>query len=95
MSLMPGLDIVVANLNVSFETLMLVLFGLGGLIFYAKDVKLGLVLHMLIYGGLFMWFYTAGYEWAYPLILFFIFMVLLALSLYAVHKASQNPFGVT
>lgn len=92
--MIAGVATVVANLGVSFETMILLVVGVGGLLFYAKDVKLGLVMHVLIFASIFIWFYQAGHDWHSALILFFMALVLMSLTLYALHKSKENPYGV-
>lgn len=75
------------NTAIPFEITMLMLIILGGIIFYAKDVRLGILMHMLGCAGLFIWFYEAGLDYTYPLIAFFIFFICLCFTLIAVNKA--------
>lgn len=82
---------VVDNLGMSFENVILLLVFLGGLIFYSRDARIGIILHFFLYAGCFAWFYSAGLIYGGALILMFMFLVFLALSLYAVDaKASQG-----
>lgn len=79
-------DLIATNLSLSFETIVLLLVILAGLIFYSKDVRLGIILHMVATGSLFMWFYELNLNYVPSLICFFIFLILLSLTLYTVDK---------
>ena len=81
---------ITANVGFSFENLILILVFVGGLIFYARDFRIGTMLHFIGFALVFMWFYEAGYTYGTPLILMFVFLIFLALSLYAVDKSSQR-----
>lgn len=82
-------SMVASNVNMTFENIITLLVTLGGFIFYARDVRLGLVLHMVMYSLVFMWFYEAGLNYSMPIILMFISLVFLAFTLYAVSKSSR------
>lgn len=84
-----GLTDIASNVGVSFENIILLIFIFGGCIFYAKDFKLGLVIQFLGSGLLFMWFKQAGYNYAPALVVFFITLVLLALSIIFVAKTGE------
>jgi hypothetical protein len=80
----------IANVGISFEWIMLIITVLGAMIFFAKDFKIGMMILLVTTGGLFIWFYEAGLNYALPLIVFFMALVILALSLYAVNKSSAT-----
>jgi len=81
-----------SNLGLSFEFIVVLLFLFGGIIFMSRNFKLGLVMYFIGAGGLFMWFYQMDLNWAIPLIIFFISLILMAFTFYAVSKqvASQG-----
>jgi hypothetical protein len=83
-----------ANVGVSFENIILLVFIFGGCIFYAKDFKLGLVIQFLGAGLLFMWFKTAGLNYTPSLVIFFITLVLLAFSIIFVAKTGEHGGNV-
>jgi len=85
---------IAANNGVSFENIILLIFIFGGCIFYAKDFKLGLVIQFLGSGLLFMWFKTAGLNYMPSLVIFFITLVLLALSIIFVAKTGEHGGNV-
>jgi len=88
--MMKAIQLIVENLGVSFENVLLIVGLIGGMIFYAKDFKLGVVIQLIMAGGLFMWFYEAGYNYAPSLIVFFITLTLLALSIYSSSRQSAQ-----
>ena len=84
------IDILIGNIGVSFEWTVFLIFLIGSLIFFAKDFKLGLMLLMVTMGAIFVWFYETGNNYTIPLAVFFMCIVILALSLYAVQKSSTT-----
>jgi len=89
----PGIDLVAGNLGFAFETIMSFLVLFVGIIAYAKDFKVGVITHLTLFAGLFVWFYQAGLNYKIPIIMFFIMVVILSLSLSFVIKSS--PQGST
>lgn len=90
MPLIEGINIVTQNVSVSWGVLLTFLVNMGGLVFFAKDFKLGITLMFLSNGLLFMYLYNGGFNYAPAVILFFMSLVMLALSLYPVNKAVQD-----
>lgn len=83
------------NIGVSFEWVMLILIIIGSFIFFAKDFKVGMMILLVTAGGLFIWFYQETQngnplDWTLPLSVFFMALVILALSLFAVNKNSAT-----
>jgi len=85
-----GITTITDNIGMHFDKVMVLLAGAGGLCFYGKDFKLGIIMHFIAFGLLFLWFYNAGYEYTLPLILMFSFLVLLSLSMYFGFGSSQS-----
>lgn len=84
---------VAENLGVSFEFLLLFVVIVAGIIFMARDVRIGLIIYFVFFSGIFVWFYEDGsLAWQYPLILFFITLILLAFSIFS--SARRNAGGV-
>jgi len=79
-----------ANLGMSWEMGITIILLVGGLVFYAADFKIGAALHMVMFGLEFIALYLTGNNYAPPLILFFIALVMLTLSLYAVAKQTSR-----
>lgn len=84
-----GILMAVANLGMSFETIILVLLLLGCLVFFAKDVRLGLVMIFVLSGLLFMWFYSTGLDYVPSLVVFFMDLIILSFTLYGSSKRSS------
>lgn len=78
------------NLGMSFENIMLMVIVLGGFIFYVQDVKLGMILHVLMTGVLFMIFYNFALNYVFSLVTMFIFIVLLSLTLMPVTQGNRQ-----
>lgn len=78
------------NIAMTFENVLLLVFSLGCLIFMAKDFKIGIMALMLSSGGLFAWFYQADLNWTPPLVIFFMSVVILALTLVFVDQTTQR-----
>jgi uncharacterized protein YacL len=76
-----GITQIIENIGVSFESTIMLIAVIGGLIFFARGFKLGLIIQLVIHTMLFMWFYTAGYDWIAPITVVLITIVLLTFSL--------------
>jgi accessory gene regulator protein AgrB len=81
---------IASNVGMEFELIITLLIAVGGLIFYAMDFKLGMVLHFVGFGVTFMAFYHYGLNYSKPLICFFMSLVLMALTLYFVSKTTKT-----
>ena len=79
-------SVIEEGLKMGFEDYVLILVVVGGLIFFAKDFKLGIVMWFFVHSLLFLWFYTGGLNWSKVLITFFIGLVLMSLSLFSINK---------
>ena len=82
------------NLGVVFEVILLLVINVLGLIPYAKDFKLGLILSFLANGLLFMGLHALGLNYVLALVLCLMFLVMLCFSLYASGSA-QTTSGIT
>ena len=85
-----GLLRIAENIGVSFETVIIILVLVMGIIFYSSDVRLGLILHFFMFLLVFMWFYSVGLNFVPALTLMFIFFTLMSLSLYATDKVGSS-----
>lgn len=85
-----GMDKVFANIGVSFEWTIVLIFLIGSMIFFAVDFKKGIVVSFLGSGGLFLWFYHSGYNYIPPVTLFFLYLIIMSLSLYTVEKTVSS-----
>jgi hypothetical protein len=81
MTFLKGITVALDNLGVSFEVLIIIVFIAGMPIFYAKDTRIGHLMLFILSTGIFIWFYTAGYQWSIPLSIALVAIVLLAFSL--------------
>ena len=84
------IDTTIANVGMSGEWIALIITILGALIFFAKDFKLGMIVLLTTSAGLFIWFYEQQWNYVLPLVIFFMSLVIMALSLYAVNKSSAT-----
>lgn len=85
----PGISLIETNTGLMFEHWLLLIVIVGSAIFAAKDFKLSLVVGMFLTGGLFIFFYENGYFWAPTLVVFFMQLILLSFTLYAVSKQQE------
>ncbi len=83
-----GIENALTNINVDFETLILIIFLFGNLIFYARSFLIGTMLLFFGSSGIFLWFFTAGLNFVPFVIIFLISVVMLTLSLYSVSRQS-------
>lgn len=92
----PGIELISNNLGIGLEYLILIIVTLAGLIFFAIDWKVGLVIEFLSSGLLFMWFYNdASLDWAPALIAMFLWLVIMSLTLYSISKTGVSRGQVT
>jgi hypothetical protein len=89
-----GIELLAANVGMGFENIITLVFGLGSFIFYAINFKTGAVLQMIVFAGLFIWFYEVGWQYQKLLMIFFIGFIFMCLSLYAVAKRQHVRSGL-
>lgn len=90
-----GFGLVATNLGASIETIFFLLIAVGGLIFYARDFRVGAIIHFVMFAALFMSLYAlnesgnfGSYNY-YPSLVAMLFMVgVLAITLYGQGKES-------
>lgn len=85
-----GLELIQENVGIMIEHVILIILIIGGFIFYAKDFKIGLMLHMASFGLIFIYFYESSLYYSSSIVMFFITFILLCLSLYASSKVTQT-----
>ena len=85
-----GLALVLHNLGIEWQSLILIVFIISGIVFYAIDFKLGLLVQFFVCGLLYVWFRYAGWSYDKILYMLFITLILLALNLFAVKKESVS-----
>ena len=93
MALNIAIQLIEDSVGMNFENIMLLLVALGGLIFYAKDFKIGVILHMVGFGCCFMLFYSLGLPYQRALVSFFLMFVILCITLYAISKTAPAYEG--
>jgi len=88
-----ALELVASSLDFSIGNIILLIVGVGSLIFCAKDFRLGAVILTVTTGVCFMWFYSLGWlAWKNALTVMIMGFVLMSISLYA-HKY-DTPGGI-
>lgn len=93
MALNAGLELITGNLGIGFPDIILLVVILGGLVFYAKDFRLGLIIHFIFSGLIFMWCYGMSWNYAPSLIFMLVCLVGLTLTLFA--SAGAGKQGVS
>lgn len=88
--MMRALQLIAANLDSSVGFIIFFICILGGIIFYSRDYKIGLIIQLVIMVCLFMWFWNMGWDYRPPLLCVFITVVFLALSIYANAKTAEG-----
>lgn len=86
-----GVSLLSENVGMGFELLMLFVLTLGGVVFMARDFKVGLIYEFVVSGVLFVWYYQSGWNHVPALVALFLNVVLLVFSLWASVKASKEP----
>ena len=84
-----GIEQLVANLGMSFENLLLFVFNVGTLIFFAVDFKIGAIISFLTNGLLFMAFYAFGLNYEIAVWVWLAWLVIMSLSLFTRAQASD------
>lgn len=84
-----GQSIIENSLELEITTILTIIVFVGGLIIFAKDYTMGLLLQFFIQLMLFVGFYLLGWAYQLPLIISLMTLVILSLSLYATSKKVQ------
>jgi hypothetical protein len=90
MSIPNVTELLTDNIGVMYEHVLLLVVVLGGFIFYARYFKIGLMLHFACVGVLFTYFYQYNLYYVSSLAVFFMFFVIMVLSLYASGRVSRT-----
>jgi|WetSurMetagenome_2_1015567.scaffolds.fasta_scaffold668126_2 hypothetical protein len=90
--MMKGILLIAQNLGVSFENLVIIIMILASTLFFARNFKVGTVMLFLSSGCVFMWFQAAGYQVGVVLTIFFLSLIFMVMSLYAVGKEQEGGF---
>lgn len=81
---------IATSLGATFEAIVTFVVMAGMLIFFAVSFQRGLALSLLGSAGLLLWFYAENLNYLLPMVIFFMVLVLMALSLYMEYKASKS-----
>lgn len=81
-----GIDLIVANIGISFEIIVSIVCHMAGFLFYAKDFRLGTFLHAVVFMGLTAWFFEFNMAWQVPLIIMIAHVIILTFTIYALAK---------
>ena len=85
-----GLQLLEDNLLMSVENIILLIVVVSNMAFIAKDFKLGMITQLLFSSMLFILYYVNGWNYAPPVVVMFITLVILSLDLYFVSQAAQR-----
>lgn len=90
MALRFGLQLLIDNIGMSFEWIVLLGLVLGALIIASRSVMIALIILFVTSGAVFVWFYNVGFNFAYPLVVFFMSLIALAFTLYVTDTTSRT-----
>jgi len=85
-----GIEKAALNLGMGFDLVVFVVGAAAGLIFYAKDFKIGLMYTFFVNALLAMWFYNEAWRWTYPLSLMLIAFVILTFTIFTASRVAQK-----
>lgn len=93
--MMESLNVLTQSTGMQFTDILIFMITIGCIIFMAKDFKLGLTMAFIFNLLLGMWFYTwsltnSSIEYGTAFIISFMFLVLMALSIFFVDKTTQG-----
>ena len=94
--LSDGFVLAFDSLSINFSDLVVIIAFVIGLVMYARDVRIGLMINFLIFGSIFLWFYNAqvnygcDYNWVKPLVLVIIHFILMTLTLFPTTNQPQT-----
>jgi|GEM_PF-5079287 len=80
--MIEALNMISTNLDMDFAIIFSIVAFVIGIIFYAQDIKVGLLAHTILFGLVFALSYVNQWLWSIPLIIFLTFIVILSLSLF-------------
>lgn len=78
------------NLGMTFETILFIIYLIMGIIWFAVDYKIGVVMLLLVALGFFTWLYVVDMFYGRFLTMVIISIILLALNLYSL---AQVKYG--
>jgi hypothetical protein len=78
--------LLLSNLGVSFETMVMIVFLIPCLLFFASDFKVGILSSILIASGLFIWAYVFEFEYDRIILLILALLVVLSLTIFFISR---------
>lgn len=88
--MLSSIPSIFSNIGMSLENGILLLIVLGGLCFYAKDFKLGVVMHFSMSGLWLIYLWSADRNYTPTMYFFIIMFIMMALSLFAVAQGQRQ-----
>lgn len=85
-----AIDLIASNLGASPEALLLIVVFLAGLIFYALDMRIGIMIHFMLFSVSFVVLALLGMSTIYALTLTLLSLVVLSLSLYTSYSKTRS-----
>lgn len=79
-----------SNLGMNLETALFIIYLLIGIVWYAVDFKIGVMMSILIALGFFVWLFSVDMQYFRFLVVMILGIVLLCFSLYANATAKQG-----
>lgn len=86
------LDFASANLGVTPDILIMIVFLIPAILFFAANFKVGIISSLVITAGMFIYFYEFGFMYDRVLIIMLMLVVVLAFTLYFINTSKQ-PTG--
>ena len=78
------------NVAMQFSNVVLLMFNIGLLMFFARGFKEGSIVMLLVNGLFTIWFFKEGWAWQYPMILMFVSIVMMCFSLFFIGQAADR-----
>lgn len=88
-----GIDLFINGLGVTLETLICIFFFMGGIIFYVKDFKLGVMLHLITFVSITLVFIERNLNYKLSITIMFMIFILFVFTIIFFQKSTQ-PQGV-
>jgi hypothetical protein len=94
-----GLELIGTNIGISVPNIIIIVVAIAGIIFYARDLKTGIIMHNFAFFLLTLLFYyfnaikgNADWDYTKPLYIFFILFIIMAFMLY---QTKQDSGGIS
>lgn len=86
------IDLLSANIGVSTETAIMIVFLMPCILFFAANFKVGIVSSLAVTAGLFVYFVSFGYQYDVVLIIMLLLVVVMSFTLYFIK--TQETRGI-